>query len=285
MAIGYLTDYENIRIETKVTKNFKNIDGYIPKNNKCYCYPYNYFMLTNNSGQRVILKPQEFNNPTATEFTVKLYPTLSTAPTLLGVPQNYNGQSEEFDSNISYSNFPELPWNYDTFKNWQALNANQLNVTYAKQAVSFVSGTATALTTGNISGLVSATTSIIDQKAKERDMDNIPLTTKGATTGNALMFSGNAGIFSYQVSCRSEYIQVIDNFFTRYGYNISVVKKPLLHNRKSFDYIETQDINITGDIPQNDLKELCQIFDSGITLWHNPEVFGDFNVDNTPINI
>ena len=42
MAIGYLTDFENIRIETKVTKNFKNIDGYIPKNNKCYCYPYNY---------------------------------------------------------------------------------------------------------------------------------------------------------------------------------------------------------------------------------------------------
>ena len=37
MAIGYLTDFENIRIETKITKNFKNIDGYIPKNNKCYC--------------------------------------------------------------------------------------------------------------------------------------------------------------------------------------------------------------------------------------------------------
>ena len=44
MAIGYITDInaEFARLQTKVNKNLKTIDGYTPKNKKCFCYPYNY---------------------------------------------------------------------------------------------------------------------------------------------------------------------------------------------------------------------------------------------------
>ena len=43
MAVGYITDInaELARRETVVNKNLKTIDGYTPKNKKCFCYPYN----------------------------------------------------------------------------------------------------------------------------------------------------------------------------------------------------------------------------------------------------
>ena len=66
MAIGYITDLSIdgfLKLETTVEKNLTTIDGYTPKNNKCFCYPYNYMTLNNNSGVKVVLKYELFNSP------------------------------------------------------------------------------------------------------------------------------------------------------------------------------------------------------------------------------
>ena len=42
------------------TKKNTSIDGYTPKNNKLFCYPYNYLLVTNNSGSSMIYKYEDF---------------------------------------------------------------------------------------------------------------------------------------------------------------------------------------------------------------------------------
>lgn len=98
MAIGYITDInaEFARLQTKVNKNLKTIDGYTPKNNKCFCYPFNYLTLNNNSGVKVILKYELFNNSQSTTATIKYYPVVGNNPVLLCVPVNYKGQEKKF---------------------------------------------------------------------------------------------------------------------------------------------------------------------------------------------
>lgn len=282
MAIGYITDInaEFARLQTKVNKNLKTIDGYTPKNNKCFCYPFNYLTLNNNSGVKVILKYELFNNTQSTTATIKYYPVVGNNPVLLCVPVNYKGQEKNFDNSVQFANFPPLPWSYDVFKNWAALNSNSIAMSFAQKGLSVAS----AASTGNIVGVIGGVTSTAAELANMADRQQQPDEMKGTPQGNALLYSGGAGVFARCECCKSEYISKVDDYFTRYGYLINEVKKPLLHNRKNFDYIQTRDIDITGAIPSDDLEELCNIFNNGVTIWHNPNTFGDYGVDNSPIN-
>jgi hypothetical protein len=282
MAIGYITDInaEFARLETEVSKNLKTIDGYTPKNNKCFCYPFNYLTLNNNSGVKVILKYELFNNPQSATATIKYYPVVGNNPVLLCVPVNYKGQAKNFDNSVQFANFPPLPWSYDVFKNWAALNSNSIAMSFAQKGLSVAS----AAVTGNLGGVIGGVTSTAAELANMADKAQQPDEVRGTPQGNALLYSGGAGVFARCECCKSEYISKVDDYFTRYGYLINEVKKPLLHNRKNFDYIQTRDIDITGAIPSDDLEELCNIFNNGVTIWHNPNTFGDYGVDNSPIN-
>jgi len=281
MAIGYITDIdaEFARLETEINKNLKTIDGYTPKNNKCFCYPFNYLTLNNNSGVKVILKYELFNNPQSTTATIKYYPVVGNNPVLLCVPVNYKGQAKNFDNSVQFANFPPLPWAYDVFKNWAALNSNSIAMSFAQKGLSVASAAAT----GNLGGVIGGITSTAAELANMADRQQQPDEMKGMPQGNALLYSGGAGVFARCECCKTEYISKVDDYFTRYGYLINEVKKPLLHNRKNFDYIQTRDIDIIGAIPNDDLDELCNIFNNGVTLWHNTETFGDYDVDNSTI--
>lgn len=282
MAIGYITDInsEFAMLLTEVNKNLKTIDGYTPKNNKCFCYPFNYLTLNNNSGVKVILKYELFNNTQSPTATIRYYPVVGNNPVLLCVPLNYKGQVKNFDNSVQFANFPPLPWSYDVFKNWSALNSNSIAMSFAQKGLSVASAAAT----GNLGGVIAGVTSTAAELANMADMQQQPDEMKGTPQGNALLYSGGAGVFARCECCKAEYISIVDDYFTRYGYLINEVRKPLLHNRKNFDYIQTRDIDITGTIPSDDLEELCNIFNNGVTIWHNPNTFGDYGVDNSPIN-
>lgn len=65
-----------------------------------------------------------------------------------------------------------------------------------------------------------------------------------------------------------------------YGYQTNIVKIPNLKNRPNWNYIKTTGANILANIPQQDLAIIKSFFDEGITLWHNPSNFLNYNVDN-----
>jgi hypothetical protein len=116
--------------------------------------------------------------------------------------------------------------------------------------------------------------------AKQKDINNTPpsLTKMGSNTyfdyGHNLR-----GLYLIKKQITPEYQKKLEDFFNVYGYKKNEVKIPNFHTRQNWNYIQTAGCVITGDFNNEDLQELKNIFDSGITLWHTDDV-GNYSLGN-----
>lgn len=78
----------------------------------------------------------------------------------------------------------------------------------------------------------------------------------------------------------------IDDFFSCYGYSINKVKSPNLTGRTYWNFVQTQNAVIAGDMPSSSKEAIGRIFDGGITFWHNGDQVGNYrqSVSNDSIN-
>jgi hypothetical protein len=65
-----------------------------------------------------------------------------------------------------------------------------------------------------------------------------------------------------------------------FGYKVNRVKVPNITGRRNWNYVKTIGCYIDADIPQTDLEQIKEMFDRGITLWHNPATFVDYSQNN-----
>lgn len=91
------------------------------------------------------------------------------------------------------------------------------------------------------------------------------------------MFDKN--IFT-RFSIKNQYANRIDMYFDMYGYQTNTVKIPNINNRPNWNYVKTTGCNILANIPQEDLSIIKGFFDEGITLWHNPSNFLNYQANN-----
>lgn len=87
-------------------------------------------------------------------------------------------------------------------------------------------------------------------------------------------------LISYQIT--QEYIDLLQDYFGKYGYKVHKVKIPNIHTRQNWNYIQTVGANIVGNIPQMFIDALEQLFNQGITIWHTTDV-GNYNLPNNEI--
>ena len=80
----------------------------------------------------------------------------------------------------------------------------------------------------------------------------------------------------------SEYITILENYFKQFGYAYNKLEVPILHTRRSWDYIKTIDCNIKANINNDSLNIIKSIFDSGVTIWHTTDV-DNYNLNNDEI--
>ena len=65
---------------------------------------------------------------------------------------------------------------------------------------------------------------------------------------------------------------------------INDVKIPNITGRTNWNFVKTVNCNITGDIPQEDVQTLKNMFDEGETFWHNPSTFLDYSQTNSIVS-
>ena len=83
----------------------------------------------------------------------------------------------------------------------------------------------------------------------------------------------------FQRVCFEQFKQ-IDNYFDKFGYAINDFKPVNYNNRSNFDYIETSQVLIEGDVPEDDMNTIKSIFNNGVRIWHKPDTFLNFSVAN-----
>ena len=85
---------------------------------------------------------------------------------------------------------------------------------------------------------------------------------------------------------RDDEAKRIDDFFSCYGYAINKVKAPNLTGRQYWNFVQTENAVIAGNMPASSKDAISRIFDSGITFWHNGDNVGNYaiSVTNDTIN-
>ena len=265
--------------------------GYVPKNGKLYTSPYRYFHISNNLGSDVSYAFEEFRGTPqfykAGVFSPSTSVVLEPMNSLKSTP---NSSSEQLciDEGVHGGTLPQISWNSDYYLNWEAVNAKNIEVQSALSGISFAGNMITDLaalamgqpTSGGqgVVGLGAELGSTL-QQIKEAKMT--PPQARGNTNAGDMVFSnGRYRMDIYCMSIKREYAEIIDSYFSQVGYRVNTVKVPNITGRQNWNYVKTIDVNILADIPQSDLSEIKNMFNRGITIWHNPTTFLDYNQNN-----
>ena len=259
--------------------------SYTPVNSKLYTSPFFKMVVSNHGGQQVEYAIEDFENPAMISFT--MYGDISANPSVTLVPNKYKGITKNYDSGISLSGFPQVSFNSDTFKLWLAKNQFGNIVSGVTSAAEIAGGIAMIATgAGAMAGaglIAHGATSALGTINNVVQASAEPNRVAGTGAKNNLLTAMGMNKFDYYIqTIKEDYARTIDNYFTLYGYQTNRVKVPNVSSRPHFNYVQTVDINITGGIPDDDMKRLKQMYNSGVTLWKHTSTVGDYSVNNKP---
>lgn len=296
----------------------KVLNGVLIKNRKCMMYPYHFYVLHSSNGQQMIIEPQKIHN--SAQVTVRTWFAGNCNPSILAKPINYGTQLSNgvsVNEYITYTDFPVVPFTVDAYQRYVAENKAQLAYTQIKGAIDIGLGVAgmvagiglpaaigggmitpgggvnvapggiafspdEAAIMGSAGQFGAGLRSTVGYLTNLADLKRRPDSVRGCLTGDATFVSGVNGIWISEMSIKPEYVHIVDNYFTAYGYKTMRLGVPTFKTRTAFNYIQTQDCNLEGDMPQDDSDELCALFNGGLTVWHNPATFGDYTQANEP---
>lgn len=299
IGIDDIYTFTDSQVDTYLNFNISRtnmLSGATVKNKKCLNYPYNYLTLHNSNGSSVDLKIEDFFNVRESYqdfITLHTYYNPACDVSLCVAPKFYkfNGTGDsdlnsiDFSYSVEYNNFPQISYNTGVYESYLGRHASTLSMEKLNLGVNAARNIINTAETGNAGGLITSAMSIGSYYAKMADLERQPDKVHGIPSGGAEFVSKSAGVRLAYKSIYGEYLNYVDNYFSMFGYNVSTIKNPhdSMFTRPNWNYVETRNINISGDIPDEDTRELKNMFNSGVTLWHNPSTFGDYTQANAPI--
>lgn len=284
---------------------YASFQGYTPKNHKLYSYPYAFIHVDNANGSSLQLRQEFFaspNNPSMQFDSINSMPVK-----VVGRPKNYKlplGTTTPASDDvinteiITLENYPMCSWNIDAYKVWLSQNI----VPYAFKAATGIATTAigvaigaAGMKSGSLAGaqqggqmansglnslLGTVTSFMMDAYTASIQAD---LCKGSINNGNVNVAHGYQNIYAGVATVTGEYAKAIDDFFTVFGYSVKRVKVPNTHARPYWTYTKTAGCVISGNVPADDAKRICQIHDNGITYWTSGANIGNYSLDNSPV--
>lgn len=269
----------NLELAFPVSKVTSYTD-YTPKNKKCFIYPYNYLMVSNNIGNINIYKYEDFSQ---NQFLFNIMGAISVGCSIRAVPRDYKGVDYNYDECLPLAKYPTGSWTSDAFTNW--LTQNGVNIT--TNLISAGVGGAVAVATANPIGMVGATMSLAGTVANTigqfYQASLLPAISGGQNNGD-VNFAEKKNTFVFKkMRCKLQYLKVIDDYFTRFGYAIKRLDTPHLTGRRNWNYIQigSSDSIGYGDVPSSYMEQINNACRRGVTIWHTHDNIGDFSLDNS----
>ena len=276
------------------------LNGYAPKNNKLYTYPYNYLVVDNASGEGLNLRYEYFGRGLSSYLTphLRLDGTSMQPVTLRIRPSNYKGSGFETVAGVTrpkplstemvtINGYPLCSWNFDTYKAWVAQNMIPEIANMATSAL----GVGASLIAGGMDGGVSsgaaagASVNVLSQitgffNRRYRASIAADIFKGTLLSGNVNISNKNNTFYYGRLSCNSEYAKRIDDYFTMYGYAQGIVATPNRRARQRFTYVKTIGCEITANIPNDDQLKIKSIYDNGVRFWVDPSDIGNYSTAN-----
>lgn len=271
---------------------------HIPVNNKLFTYPY----LFAEASTPQLKKEYAFELSTqkAADGRRAIYwkhaANFFGISEVIGVPMFYSGNQFDFNNAIRLSDFPQVSCTSDAYKQYLNQNGVKNMLSYiggalaigggiaatvasagsaAPAAIPIIAGGATAL--GGVS-------TIANTAESERIAKETPGNIHGTTSPNILWNSHQFCIRYKTRQILPEQAEMIDNYFTRYGYNFGKIASVSTYMacRSRYNYIKTKNYHVGGSyfVPAAARRYIESLFDRGITLWHDFSGVGNYGANN-----
>ena len=277
--------YDTIEI---ATVNYLGND-YIPKNNKLLTFPYSFLQVSNHTGQVINYHWENFNLLTAgsdgkIKFTIQ--GTITPGGSFKAFPLNYNNILNNHDDTIVMGKLPIGAYTNDTYQNWLAQNMANIGLNAVSSGLQVIGGVGLlASGAGSLAGagnIASGILGVANTLGSIYQHSLVPDSVGGNVNSGDVNYTLGLINFEFKrMSIKNEYAKIIDDYFSTYGYKVNLVKLPNITGRLNWNYVKTIDCNLEGDIPEEDIQELKKLFNTGITFWHNPTNYLNYDVANT----
>lgn len=256
------------------------LDGYIPKNNKLYTYPFNYFLATNLQGESKEYRYEYFDRSNIGTIQFEIACDITTNPTAFFYPRNYSGQYEDKSQMIKLGGFPSVAASKTAINVWSAQNGMSNMLQGGGAIASFLAGIFTGnplAIAGGVAGVAKAAESMAGGAGRAYNSPDLVSGASGAGGNVAIDAQDFATI---NVGVKYEHARRIDSYFEKYGYAVNTVKMPNISTRPAWNFVKCVDSVVTGNYPLIYRDKIRDMLDNGVTFWKSPENIGNYSLNN-----
>lgn len=283
-----ITDQQAVTEIITTPKNLTYIDGYQPKNNKLFTYPYNYLVVTNGQGNFATFR-YEFWVADASNCRFSIGGIAGLQPEVVLTPSEYKHSAQNlfnYAEQMVLNNFPQCAFNIDQYKAFLAQNSSTIAVDAVSTVASGVLNTVSGLASFNLnSGLqeaIKAGEKIANTLAFHNDYQKKPTQSHGVTTTSFEASRREKDFWFLKQSITRDYARIIDDYFTMFGYAQKCCMTPNMNARPYYTYVQTVGCSVDGPIPADDASAIESIFNNGIRFWKNHTQIGNYSLNNAP---
>lgn len=286
------------------------IDGYTPKNNKLLTAPFQYFLLTNNSGSAVSLNYEYFNNPAS--FVIEAKGTICVGGSTIVYPENYKHVEKNYTEGIVQGKYPTLSWSGDAYTNWLTQNSVNIGLGVVGDVIGLATGMSNTAKSNEIGAVKAASQGMAGHFTPESQAGNLlnfgmsiagtvaniyqhsicPQTVRGNTNcGDVMTADCENTVFAIKMSITSQFAHIIDDYFSRKGYATNRIKVPNQTGRTYWNYVQIaaeDDIGYSSNanisVPAKSMEIINNVYRKGVTIWHDHANIGDYSLNNTIVS-
>lgn len=162
-----------------------SFDGYHPKNNKLWMYPFSYLICTTKCGDGGTFRWEYFEGVSPQSLTKVKFTRVCTnvgGGQMFCFPVRYNGLVKNYDCGITYDDFPKCAFTYDAYQAWIA-NGGKTKYENEKLLTTLKGASSIAKTFANVVDYAGHTASQIASIPNAKKVDPISMSTSIAAGG------------------------------------------------------------------------------------------------------
>lgn len=257
------------------------INGYTPKNKKCFTNQFYKISITNADGEQMIFSLEDFLTPDQENQYFQLIECIDVEPSVCLFPINFRSLGTNYNNGLSLGAMPTAALTIDNYQAYLYQNQNSLRITQLNAAFNLAQNLAGGAQ--NAGGVLDSLEGIASQRASVEDVKFKPDTVSGLSGSNGyLKYTKGLYKFTFRVTA-PDYasIKKIDDFFSVYGYATNEVKIPNISARPHWNFVKTRGCKIVANMPADAIARCQGFFDSGITYWKVAAELGNYNLDNS----
>jgi len=258
------------------------------KNNKMFTYPYSFIRIATPISEQDF-KYENFFYSGDCYFSLRT--TCNPEPVVVVFPENYNGEEFDFRYAQTINSFPVLTL-------YQNNMSGELMGKAVKAGLAALGGAVIGAASGGLNVMEVAQVGMLHGRDYVKNSAPLLSTTTpsikggGSTTFAPFMadtdFPTGAPQFrfridGYQMGLRAQTAELVDQYFSRYGYAQNKIDVPNVHARQKWTYVKTRDCKCTVNAPASSLAKINSIMNNGITWWDSSTSVGHYGNFNNPV--